>query len=198
MYDLVQLRRGRITRMTTMDRSARAWLVTVAADHYWRVAHWYEFEDLLQDGHMVWWRIVFKYETEPERIRTRGHLMRLFKTAFLNHIHDLAKNKTVTHVEVRAEDVKPEVEGQEHDVWAKLGCSHDAGEYLRLIAEAPSIIQPLLNAILYGPPSRMLRSLYRVNRDGTRDTTNSKLCRLVGVDPESTDLATELRSYLKL
>lgn len=183
--------------MTCMDRSARAWLVTVVANHYWRVAHWYDFEDLLQDGHMVWWRVIQKYETEPGRVRSRGHLMRLFKTSFLNHIHQLSKDATCRRVEVRAEDVVPEAEGDAQDLWSRLGWSHDAGEYARLIAEAPATVKPLITALLFGPPSRALRALYRVNPDGTRETTNERLCRLVGIDPATMDLATELRSYLR-
>lgn len=177
--------------MTGMDRSAAAWLITVSADHFWRVERWYDFEDLLHDGVMVWYRVVEKYETETGRVRSRPHIMRLFKVAFLNHLHTLSKERTIANVELKAAD-----QTTADDPWAIIAAPEDLSAYDRMIVEAPLVLQPLLTTLLYGPPSRMMQSEYRVNADGTRPTTNSRLCKLVGVDPDQFDLATELRSYL--
>lgn len=199
--------------MTSMDKAARAWLVTVTADHFWRVASWYEFEDLLQDGMMTWYRIVEKYETNTGRVRSRPHLMKLFKRSFLNHIHDLSRNKRVARVEVKADDVKPNRVGQSlarsmdregsegeplavFDVWGALGCNVDLGEYARMIVDAPVALRSLLQALIFGAGTRASQSEYRVRTDGTRETTNARLCRLVGANPDSVELADELRAFL--
>lgn len=183
--------------MTGMDASARAWLVTVSLDHFWRVPGWYELDDLIQDGHLVWWRVVQKYETETGRVRNRAHLMRLFKRSFLNHIHDLSKSKTVARCEVHAIDMVANNVGEFwHDVWDFVAPARNVEEFNLLIAEAPAPIKPLLRALVDAASLPIMRALYRVAADGTREMVNDRLCRLVGVDPTQSDLATELRAYL--
>lgn len=180
--------------MTGMDGSARAWLVVVAKDHYWRVAHWYEFDDLLQDGYMCWYRVVEKYETETGRVRSRPHLMRLFKITFLNHIHFLSKQRTVNSIEKLAGDLT-----DNPDPWATLAFPRDVNEYEHMIVEAPKLLQPLLRVLLADIPLPRLRSEYRVylRRPGQQETTNVKLCGLVGISPHKYDLATALRTFLR-
>ena len=174
--------------MTGMDRGARAWLVVVAADNYWRVAAWLELDDLIQEGHLVWAKIVKKYEVEPGRVRSRGHLMRLFRSAYINRIHDLAKIKTRNGVEVLAADF------DECGVDA-FPCS--AVDLDRLVAEAPAMLKRLLLRLLSSDADgRALRSRYRVAADGTRETLNMRFCRLAGVNPASVDLVGALRAYL--
>lgn len=179
--------------MTEMDRGARAWLVTVAADHYWRVAAWYEFDDLIQDGYMCWYRVVAKYESAPDRVRSLPHLMRLFKITFLNHIHTLSKNKTVASIEVKADDV---VREPTWDVWSKIAPPRNIDDLALLIADAPAILQPVLAMLYCGIIPSVLRATCRVRDDGSRQTLNDKLCRAIGADPD-TDLVTELRSFLR-
>lgn len=184
--------------MTSMDDGAHAWLITVAIDHFWRVPKYYELSDLVQDGYMCWSRIVQKYETEPGRVRSRGHLMRLFKTSFLNHIHDLSKSKTVAHVEVLADDVAPigDEDGLYADAWEALGITYNLNEYGQMIAEAPARLRPLIRSLLTSPELPAMRSQYRRRRDGSRSTMNDALCRIVGANPDRRDLVTELRTFL--
>lgn len=192
--------------MTDMDRGARGWLIVVAADNFWRVASWYELSDLIQDGYVVWARVVKRYEVDAGRVRSRGHLMRLFKTAYLNHIHDLSKRRTRGIAEWLASDVlvrhahvsrASAYFGQDigDDVWDALGCSCDAAELAGFIAEAPETIRRVLLGLI-ASEGRALRSLYRVAADGTRDTLNGRLCRIAGID-EEVDLIGALRAYLK-
>lgn len=186
-------------KCTSMDAGVRGWVVTTAAAHFWRVAHWMEFEDLIQDGAMVWCRVVEKYECDTGRVRSRPHLMQLFKRSYQNHIHYLSKQKFVSRVEVLVEDEVVRRGGvirMSDQMWDHLGVSHDVGEYDRLVAEAPGVIRPLLRVLFNGQRALGWSSEHRVYGDGTRETLNAKLCRLVGVDPELEDLATPLRAYL--
>lgn len=178
--------------MTSMDAIARGWLIAVVKDQYWRVASWYDFDDLVQDGYMVWYRVVQKYEVEAGRVRSRPHLMRLFKRSFINHIHQLAKNKTVASFEIKAADLITFA-----DPWSVLAPAFDVGEYARVVVDAPKAVRPLLRRLLFGAPSPVLRARPRFRADGTRTTTNERMCRLVGADPASVDLADELYSYLR-
>lgn len=189
--------------MTTMDAIAKGWLVSVCADHYWRVAHWYEFDDLLQDGHMIWWLIVQRYETEKGRVRSRPHLMRLFKTSFMRHIHMLSNRKTANVPEELVEDVMArgafvyaDSDGEIWDPWGMIDYSRDLGDMDRFVLEAPNMLRELLSKILYEKPSRAMTTLSRFHLDGTRDTLNKKLCRVLGVDPLVHDLAAQLYAYL--
>lgn len=177
--------------MTDMDRGARAWLIVVAVDNFWRVAKWYELPDLIQDGYMVWARVVKKYEVDAGRVRSRPHLMRLFKTAYLNHINDLSNAKTRALLEVLVGDLVGDVD----DPWDVVGAICPDAEMQSCIAEAPAIIGRVLSRLITCD-GRALRSLHRVAADGTRGTLNSRLCRMAGVDPDI-DLVGELRAYFK-
>lgn len=181
--------------MTAMDPGARGWLVTVASDHYWRVAEWYELEDLINDGYVCWYRVVKKYETDTGRERSRGHLMRLFKRTYLNHIHDLSKACTLARIEGKVDDMV-KTDSPWGDAWDLLGCSRNIDEFGAVVAEAPRVLQPLLRVLFSGSADQRLRSAYRVGCDGTRETLNSRLCRIAGVDPDQQDLAGLLRSFL--
>lgn len=180
--------------MTTMDQGARAWMLLTVKKNYWRVAHWYGYDDLVQDGFMCWARVVHRYETEKGRVRSRRHLMQLFKTTFSNHIHDLSKQWTKSPHEDKILDViASPSEGESFD---GLECEGDACAFERLLAEAPQSLRPLLAALLRDGPSKTLRAAYRVRRDGTRETINERLCRLIGANPHDYDYATALRSFL--
>lgn len=184
--------------MQTMDQGARLWLYKTARRNYWRIAAWYEFDDLIQDGCVCYANVVKKYQTDRNRVRRRQHIMHLFKVSFVNHMHDLAKRRTKCAAEVKILDVKSSYQN-EFNAWGDLQTDADDGDlfdFERLIAEAPSAIQPLLDKLIHGDCARTLRAAYRVRSTGARETINERLCRLVGVDPGSHDLATALRSYL--
>lgn len=181
-----------------MDQGARLWLYKNARRHYWRVAAWYDFDDLVQDGFVCYANVVNKYQTEPNRVRRRQHIMHLFKVSFINHVHDLSKRKTKCAGEVKILDVKSAYQN-EFNAWGDLATDDDDGDifnFERVIAEAPDMLKPLLSALVHGDCSRTLRAAYRVRTTGARETINERLCRIIGADPNACDMATALRSYL--
>lgn len=186
--------------MTTMDTGARAWLLKTAKDNYWRISEWYDLNDLIQDGHVCWWRVVMKYETRLHRIRPRKHIMALFMRTYSNHIHDLSKGETRRPKEVRILDAIKPTRGaplqNEYNAWQALERECDASEFDRLVAEAPAILRSLLRVILADGQSPRLRAQFRIGSDGERETTNQRLCKLIGANPDEYDYATALRSYL--
>lgn len=191
-----------------MDAGARAWLLKTAKINYWRVADWIEFDDLVNDGFVCWARVVARYERATGRVRRRSHLMSLFKRTYSNHIHDLSKGKTRQPVEVKITDIAVrsnrgvgiprhirEDQGEMLS-WNYLDVPGDLFEYERLIIEAPPILKNLLTVLLQDGPSATLRAAYRVARTGERETTNERLCRLIGANPADYDYASALRSFL--
>ena len=194
--------------MTDMDYAARVWLLQTAREHYWRVAAWYEFDDLVQDGNECWVRVVAKYEErdyvtktgvrtkKSRRVRSQKHLMSLFQRTFLNHIHDLSKHRSREAVEVRALDIIPE-DAIIDTVWDHLieyDC--DVLAYERLTVEAPEPVRTLLRALITEDKASRLLSAYRVLRSH-RETTNERLCKIAGIEPGSVNLRSLLERYLR-
>lgn len=171
--------------MRAMDKGAKGWLYLTAKKNYWRVAAWYEFEDLIHDGIMHYYRIVDRYETRPGRVRSTRHIMSLFKITYVNHLHDLSKKypKNIFKVEVPIDDLTPEV-------FAQLSY-HPPQE---LIAFAPPLVKLTLTVLMTTAGARKLRMADRMRN---RFTFNEKLCRILGLDPRIVDLPNEVYRYLK-
>lgn len=170
--------------MTTMDAGAKGWLVQTARKNLWRVPDSYELRDLVQDGYWHWARIVHRYEVMPNRIRSRKHLMGLFKITFINHVNDLSKRKS-RMVEVAFDDLPPAVTAR-----MQYSAAQD------LIGLAPPLVKLAFVAIMSDDGARRMRSAYRVYAGGARETLNERLCRLTGLDPKVFDLPDEMKRYL--
>jgi len=126
----------RKTLLRNMDRGAKLWLYKYARRNFWRVSCWYELDDLIQDGHMHYQRILDKYP----RVANPAHLMRLFQITFANHLNDLSKFKT------RAAEIPVGLEGT-----SELYCVDGWAEVLRVIIEAPPEIRRALEILVLKP-----------------------------------------------
>jgi hypothetical protein len=167
-------------RSTNMDQGVRGYIVNTARRNFWRVSEFYEFEDLLQDGAMVWSRVCNRYEN----VRDIKQRMALFKVAYANHIHDLSRKKSQLNL-VR-----------EADLAAPLDFLRDC--------EDPEQDPDLVMLIKQLPPkiARILQRLYaegrehpyRVRLEG-RETTNARLCRLAGLDPDLRHIREAVQAY---
>lgn len=168
--------------MREMDDGARGWLFRTARDQFWRVAVWYDLDDLVQDGYFTYYRVQKFY---PDVV-DRPHIMRLFQISYMNHIHTLAKLARRTNAtEVPAAEVDPFIlETITEDELATL---------YTLMAQAPQAVQAALRLYSTKDGRRRLRSTYRIRKDGTRETLNERLCRLTGFDPGQVDLVTQMR-----
>jgi hypothetical protein len=164
-----------------MDVGARRWLFKHARENHWRVARWVEFEDLVQDGLVCWYRVIRRYERVPKG--SSRHRMALFMRTFRNHIHDLSKQRSRL-VEVHIDDLPPHV--------ADLA-AHDMQQ---VYGGAPPLVKLGLTILMAPAHARSLRAHYRFRADMTRETPNDRLCRLAGLDPHVIDLVGEIRAYL--
>jgi hypothetical protein len=154
-----------------MDDGARLWLFKYAHANYWRVPSWYSEKDLVQDGYMTYWRVVRRYD---DKVRRRSHMMSLFKICFINHVHDLSKNKTKCAGEIPLPD--------------DLNVIEDSCEGVSdVIMSAPHPVQCLIRALTTDKGQEKLRKPFRVGKRG-RETTNTRWCRVAGVSSRGIDL----------
>jgi hypothetical protein len=178
-----------------MDVGAKKWLYNEVHKNLWKVEDFYDFDDLVQDGEMCYARVLMKYQRIPNRVRLTPHIMALFKTTFTNHIHDLAKYRTRNEpLRVRVSDMGSDGD-TENDIWDHVSRGIDVFDFERLIGEAPTHVAKLLRAIMAAGSEFLLAKPYS-RRGARRETTNERLCSLIGEDPQQVDLATELHDFL--
>jgi hypothetical protein len=165
-----------------MDETARRWMLKTVWAQFWRVADWYEIDDLIQDGLVCYWRVVRKY---PD-VKDKPHIMRLFQVALTNRIHTLSKRRT---------------QQPDAPVASMLTDGQTEASFLdqNEIGEPPMVIAPAIRNIVSALEAKaeQLRKPFRRYSDGTRETTNERLCRLTGHDPSMIDLREELLLNLK-
>jgi hypothetical protein len=195
--------------MTEMDEGARGWLIKTAKENLWRVPAWVELEDLIEDGLLVYHRVILKYEErdyvspsgyvtkKSRRVRSRAHIQRLFQMAYTFHLNDLANKRTECGGEVMVRDLSSRAaDAIEGVVWDVFAPTPDALAHEQLICDAPYLVRRLLVVMTKDERLPAMLSRYRVAANGYRETLNDRLCRLIGVDPKMHDLATALRDYL--
>lgn len=181
----------RVTSVPCIDHGAKVWLARYAKKNLWRVRAWYELEDLIQEGFMVFCRVLDKYRYT---VKSQAHLMRLFQISVVNHFNDLSNQRTRDPVQVPVDDLATSAGIDQIEIWDRY--AQDEGHLLvALIAHAPAPVKQLLTA-LDQADIKQLREGYRRD-DGIRETTNEHLCHLAHLDPERVDVVTDIRNYLR-
>lgn len=175
-----------------IDDGARAWMINYARQNYWRVAHWLSLEDLVSDGFLTWYRIVSGEKTAGPRqagetvsamvayqwITDRPHIMSLFKSAYINHITDLANGRTArSPFEFPIEDYMD---------------APDDATPLIIPAAAPIEIRRVFEVLNTEEGQIEMQKDYPVRANGTRETTNERLQRLTGLSGKITQA---IKSY---
>lgn len=166
-----------------IDNGVRGWIVKTARKEYWRVAAFYDLADLIQDGYLHYCRVVTIYEVQRNRVRSRARLMGLFKIAYVNHIHDLAKQRTRLLAEVKLDDLPPLTVARFH-----------YGATQELLAGAPPLVR-LSIAALQDDRVALFMSQPYVRTPSHRETMNERLCHVLGLDARVFDLTGAIRSY---
>lgn len=160
-----------------MDNIARKHLAHTAQKQLWRLAPWYELEDLISDGVLCWQVVVVKYKPT-----SRAHAMRLFQTAFRNHIYKLALKHSMqvqeSYVEFLPELIDPDA------------------ELVARVYQASEPLRACLLAILARP--QLLARPHRRYIDGRRETTNSWLSRITGISFNGVNVTQQLRDFARV
>jgi len=189
-----------------IDEGAVAWMHKHARANFWRVARWYDFDDLIQEGYSVWYRLVDKYcfpekpykttkgNVMPPRdhkpVTERKHIMSLFKLSYTQHVHDLANRRTFECEDVVSSLIA--VDQSPMPFWERVFPFAD--DFASLITHAEPAVRAALLAI-DAMDAKELRSKDRVRLKGKTETLNTRVCKRAGLDP-SVDILACLRSYL--
>jgi DNA-directed RNA polymerase specialized sigma24 family protein len=184
---------GEFTMAMDMDEGARKWIYKTARKSFWRVARYYEFEDLVQDGFVRYYLTLQRY---PD-VTDRPHVMALFKVRYINYIHKLSRQKT-NQVDLAFSDILGNTDLIDESVlYDTLSfCEGEMASLWTAINRAPEILRSLFSVLATHNGREMLRAPYPVRKNKTRETLNDRLCSMVGVDSSSMDLHGMLQSYL--
>lgn len=201
---LLRLKREEMQGGPLLDKGLRGWLVNTARENFWRVARWYEFNDLLQDGLLCYVRCLRRYSFLDEANPTaeeRKWFMALVCTSYIRHIHDLANKSSLCAEVLLASEAEFLDETKLLDI-PDNSIFHPV--CMSLLAEAPPVIRRLVVGLVSEVTGNAWRATVRLTgttprvhygKRPVRETLNQYYCRLAGVDPEQTDLRGLVTTY---
>lgn len=176
----------RFRRRHRLDKMLKGWIINHAKRNYWRVASWYDLDDLIQDGFVCYCRCLEKYG----HIQVQRHFTALVVATFTNHIHDLAAKKTrsaeMSISEYAAADCIDTSEALEN----LAGVEHEEQTLATLIAQLPAELHELIKVL-----ANDARSFPMLRINGRRETTNEWLCRIAKLDPKLVNVEQQLREH---
>jgi hypothetical protein len=185
-----------------LDEGMRGYIVRTARQEYWRVAAWYDLEDLIQDGLLCYAKCRARYG----ELRIKNHpssgdrkwMMQLVKTAFYRHIMTLSSRAARAPGEVAVSQLVQDDGPGMAEVWDYIAPPHPAEAHLALtLSSLPQELVDLIT-ILAGDGAEALGFERRhIGRRLGRETTNEYYCRLLGLHPERWDIRSMIREYLE-
>lgn len=148
----------------------------------WRVQPLYDYEDLMQDA-LLYFHICkqsYPYVVEP------AHFTSLYRTALRNHIHDLARSRSVTlsgQCTDELVDIVTLAPARDHTA---------ADEYEARVAAAPVEAHVLLRQLeRKGRPRK-----HKQFASGKRETTTAYLRRVLGDELPECDVRAALQALI--
>lgn len=174
----------------TFPGPIEGWMINYNSKNFWRVARSMEWDDLSQEGYLVFMRCASRYPI----IDTPQHFMSLFKRAWINQFNDLANADT----QLRAE-VSDHMELEDGEIVREpIGDLDHNGDLVLMIAEAPREVVMVLNLFLNAPAELLEAALASWNGEDRRrkDGGSGRICRLLGL-PEDLDVLAIVRNYFR-
>lgn len=168
--------------------------VNSARQNVWRVRRLYDIDDLKQEAYEVFLRVASRYQD----LEGPAHFMALFKTAWNNHITDLARKDTASRIIVQ--ETHDDCYAFETNVAIpqnSIGDTDNDGYLATVLREAPREISMVLNLFLNAPQEILDIALESwQGRDFRKKTGGSlKICQLLGLDPNK-DILKAVEDYL--
>jgi hypothetical protein len=175
-----------------LDTGLVKYIYKTARQNFWRVAPWYELEDLISDGFLVAAKCERRYSlhgnnpndpaAEPGSKDDRRQFMAFFMKAYHNYIVDLAKR--------RSECLESSFTalGIEQVVEYLAPVEQEVGTMSLMLAQAPEKVRAVLARALERPDAPFLRKTM-IERGGrvvrariaVRETSEERLDRITGV-----------------
>ena len=174
------------------DPSLIGWIVKYANKNYSKVKDFMEIEDLIHEGFDCLFDCQRRYGNKGLKPQ---HFFALVRSTFSNHIPYLLNR----NVRLPVTAILDMVEEQKEQDFADKIMGADEFQLIRtLIAEAPLAIKPILQAFVDDKDDviKLLAKPYEKRMDGSRESTNERLCRWLGLNPKEHDIPGELREFL--
>ncbi len=129
-----------------LDKYTLKWIQKIAWKSKWAIAPWYELDDLVQDGCMIFYKCRDKFTRIPDLPpkEERRRFMAYFMTAFKHHIYDLGKDNVQT-VEDTFSTLIPDG-AEEFSVPGDVG-EEESVTLSTMIAQAPADIAAILGKL---------------------------------------------------
>lgn len=176
-----------------LDDGMRGWIAQTARSNLWRVAGYYELDDLIQDGYMCYAKCHSRYTHLSKKRHPlkddRKRFMRLVQVSFENHITTLAWKRTRLPEQALSNIV--DANTSEQSFWeATLPATQEHMSAAMLLKTAPQEIQALFKLLVDDALSlgAYARGLGHNRRRIRRETNNEYYCRALGLDPKVFDL----------
>lgn len=173
------------------------WIANHARSNFWRVAPFYELDDLIADGVLLAYKCYTKYGIPGLEI-DHAHYMTLVKRSFHNHIGDLLRKQRELHgmtKTIRFGDILPdktEAEFLETVSEQDLVSDHD---FVMMLSELPVHLRKVVDLFFSDEGAKKLRKPLRVRFGADDETLSERLGRLAGF-PADMDFETELRAWI--
>lgn len=168
--------------------SVEGWTVNYINRHLWKLQPDWAFDDVYQEAYIVFMDCVDRYP----HVVDPPHFMSLYSRSISNWIIDEATRRTKKRT-VFSPQQEVAADGEGVDIFDLVGTSRDESDYLLMCLSAEMGPEPVKRVVEHlkingGAPSRY--------GSGKRQTTNEWLCGIAGVDPESLDIVSLLKSFL--
>jgi DNA-directed RNA polymerase specialized sigma24 family protein len=172
-------------RTHRLDAIMRGWIVNTARKSYWRVAGWYDLDDLIQDGYICYLKCHEKYPAELNR----RNFMALVQRTFQNHINKLAITKS-RQLDAPLDSLSLAESVEDHLDALSLP-DHEEQMFNVLVSELPEKFRELVRILMKDHELAMSRP-----QSTGPETRNAWLCRIAGIDP-GTDVEGVFREHFK-
>lgn len=176
----------RLKRDHRLDKGIKGWIIKTAKKNHWRVRAWGDLEDLIQEG---WWCYARCHRKYPGV--NQAHFMALVKVSFIHHIHFLALKASRRPDSILGKNSYQDVD---QALEALLAPVPEEQTFVTLMGQLPAEIKQLLVILIND--AREIPML--INNDGTRETTNQYLWRLLGQKPNGIDLRQAFHEHFTL
>ena len=186
---------------SSVQNSLEAWTKSYIKNKLWRLPRGYEFDDLIQDGYEKFLKCYKRY---PE-VTSPRHFMALYKRAFINHLNDLSNyasnytdNHSYTNEDGESEDLIETVVGEYSNHGEIRNLIQNCPDHVRQVLEVLTI--PVDKSPLVAPKKYRLGTEKVPICEGgfyNRETTNERVCRVLGWDYTQVDAIHLAKSYIK-
>lgn len=183
----------------------KGWAINYIHKNYWRVEKRFEFEELVQEAYVFFLVCKKKY---PD-VNTPQHFMALFKQCLINYFKTQSTKQSDANVVLDISSIRggggdSGGSGEPlsfEDVLSRIpGNDPNLGEFSISTEQAPMEVKMFLNALNDENFLKTLQEKYKRTPQPKgfwiRETTNTKFCSALGLDPDKVNLVGMLRDFL--